>query len=81
LFIGGSSIQIPQYALGFMLVAFFTILIFILVSKQRWLRYASTKTADDAISLLLVHWRIVHPDPAVRAGLHVGGLLDDFDFH
>ena len=31
LFIGGSSIHIPQYALGFMLVAFLTILIFIIV--------------------------------------------------
>jgi hypothetical protein len=32
LFIGGSSIHSPQYALGFMLVAFLTILIFIIVS-------------------------------------------------
>jgi hypothetical protein len=32
LFIEGSSTHIPQYALGFMLVAFFTILIFILAS-------------------------------------------------
>ena len=31
LFIGGSSSHIPQYALGFMLVAFLTILIFIIV--------------------------------------------------
>ena len=29
---GGSSTHIPQYALGFMLVAFLTILIFIIVS-------------------------------------------------
>jgi hypothetical protein len=33
LFIGGSSTQLPQIPVGFMLVAFFTILIFIVVSN------------------------------------------------
>jgi hypothetical protein len=44
LFIGGSSTKLPQIPAGFIWVAFFTILIFIVLSPtMRWPRHAPAK--------------------------------------